>query len=110
MAICNSGMDEIVRSANVTISVAKNHPLVRLAKIIPWMKLGKIVMQDLKDTTEKGFWWLGRKLKLRIHLAAYILQQLYNKTDRQIEYDIVAGAKLDQQNLSKTYFIANASC
>ena len=38
--------------------------------------------------TDKGQWWLGRKLKLRIHLGVYLLQQLFNKTDRQIEYDV----------------------
>jgi hypothetical protein len=85
-------MNGIVTPCNVVISIASNHPLIKLAKAIPWLKLGKIVMQDLKDTTEKGFWWLGRKLKLRIHLAAYILQQLYNKTDRQIEYAIKDNA------------------
>ena len=47
-----------------------------------------LVLPDLKKTTKHGKWWLGRKLKLRIHLGLYLLQQLYNKTDRQIEYDL----------------------
>ncbi len=43
---------------------------------------------DLKVTTFKGKWWLGRKLKIRIHLGIYILQNLYNLTDRHVEYSV----------------------
>ena len=37
-------------------------------------------------TTSKGKWWLGRKLKLRIHLGALLLQWLYDLSDRQVEW------------------------
>ncbi|STX55735.1 transposase IS4 [Legionella beliardensis] len=35
---------------------------------------------------------MGRKLRVRIHLGVYLLQQLFNKTDRQIEYDVKDNA------------------
>jgi transposase, IS5 family len=35
---------------------------------------------------------MGGTLRLRIHLGAYILQQLFNKTYRQIEYDVKDNA------------------
>ena len=96
MSICISGMDKSVLLGEVLITISPNHPLIQLAKIIPWPQFETIVMPDLKNTANKYNhickWWLGRKLKLRIHLAAYILQQLYNKTDRQIEYDVKDNA------------------
>jgi transposase, IS5 family len=60
---------------------------VQLAQTIQWQELANLVIADLQKTPE-GKWWLGRKLKLRIHLGVYLLQQLFNKTDRQIEYDV----------------------
>ena len=31
---------------------------------------------------------MGRKLFVRVHLAAYILQKVYDLTDRQVEYGL----------------------
>jgi len=50
------------------------------------------VAEDLKKTTTKGFWWMGPKLFVRVHLGAYILQKLYNLTDRATEYGIKDNA------------------
>jgi IS5 family transposase len=47
-----------------------------------------MVLPDLQRTTAKGKWWLGRKLRLRIHLGAFLLQWLYNLTDRQVDWAI----------------------
>ena len=44
--------------------------------------------QDLKRSTTKGFWMLGRRLMVRIHLGIYILQRIYNLTDREAEYGV----------------------
>lgn len=41
---------------------------------------------------KQGQWRMGRALGLRVHLGAYLLQQLFNKTDRQTEYDIKDNA------------------
>ena len=88
MSIDNQGIKSKLESGLVTIFVTDNHPLIKLANNIDWERLYQIILPDLKASSLKGFWWLGRKLKVRIHLAAYILQQLYNKTDRQTEYSI----------------------
>jgi hypothetical protein len=50
------------------------------------------VIEDLKQTTRKGFWWLGRKLEVRTHLSVYLLQKLTNKTDREMESDLRENA------------------
>ena len=51
-----------------------------------------MVLPDLQRTTAKGKWWLGRKLMLRIHLGAFLLQWLYNLTDRQVDWAIKDNA------------------
>ena len=51
-----------------------------------------MVLPDLKRTTSKGKWWLGRQLKLRIHLGALLLQWLYDLTDRQVDWSIKDNA------------------
>jgi transposase, IS5 family len=76
----------------VTIDVSPTHPLIQLAQVIPWPALADMVLPDLKRTTGKGQWWLGRKLRLRIHLGAFLLQWLYDLTDRQVEWAIKDNA------------------
>lgn len=87
MSICQSGMGCKVQAGKVLVNVTDNHPLIRLSQSLPWLTMTDTILPDLKKTT-KGRWWLGRKLKVRIHLGVYLLQQLFNKTDRQIEYDV----------------------
>jgi len=88
MSIDISGRDRKVASAPVTISIPENHPLVLLAAILPWALLMDLVVQDLKKTTAKGCWWLGRKIKVRVHLGAFLLSKLYNLSDRKLEYGL----------------------
>lgn len=92
MAIDCSGQDSLPKEGFVTIRVKESHPLVLLAASLPWPMLIDLVVRDLKTTTRKGMWWMGRKIKVRIHLAAYLLQRLYNLTDRKIEYQIKDNA------------------
>ncbi|MFO1259153.1 MAG: transposase [Gammaproteobacteria bacterium] len=87
MSICESGVESNVKPSIVAIKITSAHPLIQLCNAPDWQQLTEMVLPDLKKSTKKGQWWLGRKLKLRIHLAIYLLQQLFNKTDRQIEYD-----------------------
>jgi transposase, IS5 family len=91
MGICQSGIDRIIQPGNVLIEIHEKHPLLKLGRALPWKDLVEIIMPDLKKTCA-GQWWVGRKLKIRIHLGAYLLQQLFNKTDRQIEYDVKDNA------------------
>jgi len=92
MSICSSGLDAPCNGQPVTIEVDLTHPLIQLAQAIPWQALAEIVLPDLKRTTTKGKWWLGRKLRLRIHLGAFLLQWLYNLTDRQVEWALKDNA------------------
>jgi len=92
MSICSSGLDAPCRGQPVTVDVAPTHPLLKLAQVIPWQTLAEQVLPDLKQSTAKGKWWLGRKLKLRIHLGAFLLQWLYNLTDRQVEWGLKDNA------------------
>ena len=87
MAICKLGLNTKVQAASVNVTVSDLHPLIKLGQTIPWEKISEIVIPDLEKTT-KGMFFVGRKLKLRVHLAVYILQKIYDKTDRQIEWEI----------------------
>jgi|SoiMetStandDraft_2_1073263.scaffolds.fasta_scaffold16874_3 transposase, IS5 family len=86
MSIGFSGLDTPCCVQPVTIDVSPSHPLIQLAQVIPWQALADMVLPDLQRTTAKGQWWLGRKLRLRIHLGALLLQWLYHLTDRQVEW------------------------
>jgi len=88
MSIGFSGLDTPCCMQPVTIEVSPTHPLLQLAHVIPWQALADMVLPDLKRTTTKGTWWLGRKLTLRIHLGVLLLQWLYHLTDRQVEWAI----------------------
>jgi transposase, IS5 family len=92
MSIGFSGLDNPCCVHPVTIDVSPTHPLIQLAQVIPWQALADMVLPDLKRTTPKGKWWLGRKLTLRIHLGAFLLQWLSNLTDRQVEWAIKDNA------------------
>jgi len=92
MSICFSGLDTPCSVRPVTIDVSPTHPLIQLAQVIPWQALTDLVLPDLQCTTAKGKWWLGRKLMLRIHLGAFLLQWLYHLTDRQVEWAIKDNA------------------
>jgi IS5 family transposase len=92
MSICHSGLNSKLVSKTVSIDVNLNHPLIKLANAFSWDEIANIVMLDLQSTTKNKKWWVGRPLKLRTHLGVYILQQLFNKTDRQIEYDVKDNA------------------
>jgi hypothetical protein len=83
MSICSSGLSSPGPLQPVTIAVAPIHPLIQLAQVIPWQALAQLVLPDLQHTTAKRKWWIGRKLQLRIHLGAFLLQWLYNLTDRR---------------------------
>jgi transposase, IS5 family len=92
MSIGFSGLDTPCCVQPVTIDVAPTHPLIQLAQVIPWQSLADMVLSDLNRTTAQGKWWLGRKLTLRIHLGAFLLQWLYHLTDRQVEWAIKDNA------------------
>jgi transposase len=92
MALDLSGSDTAVAGGTVQIVVPTAHPLIYLATVLNWHMLIELVSSDLKRTTPKGNWQVGRKLQVRIHLAVYLLQVLYNLTDRKVEYGVKDNA------------------
>ena len=92
MSICDFGIkNNRVEGALVNIFVQDTHPLIKLANILPWEEMFEIILPDLRKTA-KGQYHRGRKLKIRPHLGVFLLQQFYNRTDRQIEYDVKENA------------------
>ena len=87
MSISTSGLVANSKITSVTITLPKDHALLRLRDLLPWEELYNIIKPDLQKT-KKGKWNVGRALFVRVHLAVYILQQLYNLTDRRAEYGI----------------------
>jgi hypothetical protein len=92
MSISLEGTSRKVTPQDIVMCVSALHPLLRLCDALPWEWLAAMAVEDLKKTTAKGFWWCGRKILVRVHLAAYLLQKLYDLTDRQVEYGIKDNA------------------
>jgi transposase, IS5 family len=84
MSICKIGLDAKLKTTSIALLVLAVDPLIRLANLLDWQEMGKVVEEDLKKTS-KGFWYLGRKLCLRTHLAVFTLQILLKLTDRGME-------------------------
>jgi IS5 family transposase len=85
MSLSESGFEQDIQAQSITITVSEQHPLVKLAKILPWQELLSWITPDLQQSTDKRRWWYGRPLQIRIHLGIYLLQQMYNYTDRAME-------------------------
>ncbi len=81
------GLDTKLRSTPISILVPQTDPLIQLANLFDWQEMSLIAESDLKKT-KKGLWYLGRKLCLRTHLAAFVLQKLFKLTDRALEKQI----------------------
>lgn len=85
MSLYYAGIDTKLKSTTVVIEVSEDNPLIKLANALDWREITEIVKDDLKNTTTKLLWWLGRRLKLRIHLGVFLLQTFTKMTDRAIE-------------------------
>lgn len=92
MTISLEGASAKVDASSVVVSISDKHPLIGLANALPWKDLMDQCAEDLKRTTVKGFWWTGRTIQVRTHLGVYLLQKLYNLTDRATEYGIKDNA------------------
>lgn len=82
MSICDSGFGRKLFSQKVIVNVTENHPLVVLANQFPWEEMLALIEYDLSQSTLLKRLHYGRKLKVRIHLGAYLLQKMYDLTDR----------------------------
>lgn len=85
MSICDSGIGIKSFSQTISIKVPENHPLLILANQLPWDSMYELIEEDLKKSTLLNMLHVGRKLKSRIHLGVYLLQKMYDFTDRQTE-------------------------
>lgn len=85
MSLNVDGFDKIVQSGNVTITITNQHPLIKLAQSLVWDDLLAFILHDLQQSTVKKLWWRGRPLYLRTHLGIYLLQKIYNRSDREME-------------------------
>ena len=107
MSLCTQGFTEKISGGKVTIQVEDSDPLIILGNLIDWTYLMELIKPDLKRT-EKGCWWLGRKLRVRIHLAVLMLQMLFKWTDRETERLIKTSAMY--QIFSGIHIISRWSC
>ncbi len=87
MSLDVGGFSDEVAGRVVSIVVSHEHRLVKPSQKLPWEALLALVLPDLQ-CTEKKRWWMGRPLLVRIHLGAYILQQMFNLTDRVTEQQV----------------------
>lgn len=85
MSICDSGFGRKLFGQEIVLTVPQNHPLILLANQLPWDKMLLLVEHDLKQSTPLKRWNYGRKLKVRIHMGAYLLQKMYDLSDRATE-------------------------
>lgn len=85
MSICDSGIGIKLFSQSITINVPTEHPLIILANELPWEEMFCLIENDLKNSVLSKKFHYGRKLKGRVHLGAYLLQKMYDFTDRQTE-------------------------
>ena len=89
MGICQSVMSgQFLKAEKIMVAVSPTHPLIKLMNALNWEELGDMILPDLKKSTSRRQWWLGRKLKLRSHLGVFLLQQLLNETDRGMEQQL----------------------
>ena len=87
MSLDVDGFIEEVGGGPVTMMVSYEHRLLKLARSLPWDAMLEAILPDLQRT-DKKHWWMGRPLRIRIHLGAYILQQMFNLTDRATEQHV----------------------
>jgi hypothetical protein len=64
MSFSHAGQNAKVKSTFISTFVSDQAPLISLANSIDWEQLATIALPDLKATTAKGFWHLGRTLYL----------------------------------------------
>ena len=91
MSLDVKGFTEEVSGRIISMNVPSGHRLLKLAQKLPWEAMLELIMPDLQRT-EKNHWWMGRPLRVRIHLGVYILQQMFDLTDRAAEQHLCDNA------------------
>lgn len=83
MSLSLKGLNAKVESRSFLQKVSNQDIYIKLVNTIDWPVIRDLALPDLENT-EKGFYWLGRKINLRTHLSVMILQSLQKETDRGI--------------------------
>jgi transposase, IS5 family len=68
----------------IKIEIPEEHFLVRLSGTIPWKEFADLAILDLYKDRGKS----GRKLSLRLHIGAFILQSIFGWKDRELEENL----------------------
>ena len=76
MSLDADGFTNDIEGGEVVIKIGSDHRLLKLARNLPWDEMLEVIFPDLK-LTEKKCWWMGRPIRVRIHLGIYILQQMF---------------------------------
>ncbi|MFT4059502.1 MAG: transposase [Legionella sp.] len=87
MSLNVDGFTQVVSGGVVNIVVDHNHCLIKLAQKLPWDEMLELVLPDLQRT-DKKHWWMGRPLRVRVHLGVYVVQQMFDLTDRMAEQQV----------------------
>lgn len=98
MSLDVTGFKNDMNGGEVVIKIDPNHRFLKLARQLPWDEMLEAVLPDIQET-ERACWWMGRPLRVRIHLGVYILQQMFNLTDRAAEQHV-------RDNAAFVYFVA----
>jgi IS5 family transposase len=82
MSLDISRLKYLIKSdLKIELLVPEVHPMIVLSNHIPWEQMSDVVIPDLYENKKMS----GRKLNVRLHLAAFILQSQYKWTDRVLE-------------------------
>jgi transposase, IS5 family len=92
MSLDLSGLDAKVSGGEIRVSVKQDDPLLKLANILDWERLYAVILPDL-EATPGGKVNVGRKIQIRVHLGALVLQSMCNETDRQTEQRLKSDAR-----------------
>jgi len=87
MSLDVDGFTNDIEGGEVIIKISSDHRLLKLVRNLPWDEMLEAILPDLKRT-EKKCWWMGRPIRVRIHLGIYILQQMLDLTDRVAEQQV----------------------
>jgi transposase, IS5 family len=92
MSLDLSGLDAKVSGGEICVTVNPDDSLLKLANLLNWERLFAIVLPDLKKTPG-GNVNVGRKIQIRAHLGAMVLQSMFNETDRETEQRLKSDAR-----------------
>lgn len=82
MSLDISGLEYLIPAKlKIEVCMPKLHPMIILAKNLPWNQMADLVVHDLYENRRRS----GRKLNIRLHLGAFALQAMNKWTDRTLE-------------------------